>query len=121
MNQPYRVRIKNKVKIRIAAILIFIIVFGGIVINYILQLDFGIVPPKHEYGRKYLLRAERVLPNGSYRGSTSYPVGQFKLPNNKLVSSRIYSISNNGLYCIAEHLVDGKLRNYQIFKQEDCL
>ena len=121
MNQPYRVRIKTKVKVRIALILMLAIVFGAIAINYILQLDFSIVPPKHDYGRKYLLKAERILPSGSYRGSTSFPVGQFKLPNNKLVTSRIYIISHNGLYCITEHLVDRKIRNYQTLKQEDCV
>ena len=121
MNQPYRVRIKTKVKVRIAVILVLTIACSAIAVNYILQLDFGIVPPKHDYGRKYLLKAERVLPSGSYRGSTSYPVGQFKLPNNKLVSSRVYIISHNGFYCITEHLVDGKVRNYQTLKQEDCV
>ncbi len=121
MNQPYRVRIKTKVKVRLALILILFIVFGSISINYILQLDFGITPKEVKYGRKYQLEALKIGGGGSYRGSTLYTVGRFKLPNGKIVSAKVFLISHNKLYCVSEVLVNGKVKSYLTLPPQHCV
>ena len=94
---------------------------GAIAINYILQLDFGVTPKKVEYGRKYQLEALNIGIGGGGRGSTTHPVGRFKLPDGKLVSARIFLISHNKSYCVTEVLVNGKVKSYLTLKPENCV
>ena len=117
MNQPYRVRIKTKVKVRIALILFAI----GVGFYYLLQFDFGFKQDDVRYGQKYLLEATQKRTSGSYRGSTPYLVGKFELPNGKLIEARIYSISDNDIYCVAEVLVNGKVNIYQAHTRSKCV
>ena len=117
MNQPYRVRIKTKVKVRFA---LFIIALA-IGLYFLLQIDFGIKPDEVKYGQTYLLEAVELMPGGSYRGSRFNGVGKFKLPSDKYINSTIYVISHDGFYCVAEVLVNGKVKNYQTLKHENCV
>ena len=117
MNQPYRIRIKTKVKVRLALI-IFVL---GILIHFILQLDFGITPKEVKYGRKHMLKASKIGVGGGYRGHTTYPVGTFILPKGKVVSARIFLISSNKFYCVSEVLVNGKVKSYITLKPENCV
>ena len=117
MNQPYRVRIKTKVKVRIA----FMILILGIALNFLLKLDFGFKKDEVVYGHAYLLQATEIRSSGSYRGSTSSTYGKFQLPTGKLISAKIYVISHNTFYCVAEVLINGKVNHYQTLKHEKCV
>ncbi|WP_448570061.1 hypothetical protein [Thalassotalea ganghwensis] len=117
MNQPYRVRIKTKVKVRFG---LFILAFGW-ALYFLLSIDFGLKQDEVKYGRTYLLEAIEKSSSGSYRGSTSSTNGKFKLPSGKIIHSKIYVISHNGLYCIAEVLINGKVSHYQTLKYDSCI
>ncbi len=117
MNQPYRVRIKTKVKVRFGLLLLAL----GIALYFLLGIDFGLKQNEVKYGRSYLLEAIEKRSSGSYRGSTPSTSGKFKLPSGKIISSRIYVISHNGVYCVAEVLINGKVIHYQTLKYENCI
>ena len=117
MNQPYRVRIKSKVKVRFA----FALIALAIGLYSLMEVDFGFKEDEVKYGQTYLLESFEQRSSGSYRGSTSTTYGKFKLPSGKIISSRIYIISHNGLYCVAEILINGKVTHYQTLKYENCV
>jgi hypothetical protein len=117
MNQPYRVRIKTKVKLRFG---LLIIVFS-VALYYLLRLDFGLVPDKVKYGNIYLLKPISQSSSGSYRGMASSSFGKFKLPSSKIISASIYRNSYNGFYCVAEVLINGKVSSYHTVKYEQCV
>jgi len=121
MNQPYRVRLKTKTKIRLAALFIlFLLVLGGILF-YVINLDFGIKPDKIYYGRTYLLVPyDKGTGSNMNRSTSSY--GMFKLPSGKKVTANLISPSiNDGFYCLAEIKINGKVSRYQVVKSERCV
>jgi hypothetical protein len=117
MNQPYRVRIKTKVKVRFGLVLIVL----AIALYFIMSVDFGFKKEEVKYGSTYLLKSFEQRSTGSYRGSTSSTYGKFKLPSGKTISARIYVISHNSFYCVAEVLINDKVSHYQTLKYDDCV
>lgn len=116
MNQPYRVRLKTKIKVRLGLLILAL----GFFLYFIVSNDFGYEKNVVRYGKVYLLEAIEKRSSGSYRGSTPSTYGRFKLPSGKVVSAEIYIISHNGLYCIAEVLVNREVSHYQTLKEENC-
>ncbi len=116
MNSPYKVRIKPKVKIRFA----FILIVLGITLFFVFRIDSGYKPDSVTYGKYYLLESMEHRLNG-HRGQTPYTIGRFTLPSGKVVKARIPIISHNGLYCVAEILVNDKVNSYQVVKYSNCI
>ena len=93
----------------------------GSALYFLLGIDFGLKQNEVKYGRTYLLEAIEKRSSDSYRGSTPSTSGKFKLPSGKLINAKIYVISHNGLYCVAEVLINDKVSHYQTLKYENCI
>jgi len=121
MNQPYRVRLKKKTKIRLAVLFSMFLLVLGAVLFYVINLDFGIKPDKIYYGRTYLLIPYAKSTGSNVNRSTS-SYGMFKLPSGKKVTASLMSPSiNDGFYCLAEIRINGKVSHYQVVNYKSCV
>jgi|TARA_B110000211_G_C13910708_1_gene478221 hypothetical protein len=121
MNQPYRVRIKTKVKRRIAAIFFSSVLVLSIGLFYLLNTDFGMKELSVTYGNHFFLKpvSERRV---NTKWEKSYVVGKFEIKPNKNIETHInITTSHNGFYCVAEILHNGKVERYLVVNHLKCV